>query len=267
MSAETRGVRHAFVVPAYGDSPHLRSCLESLACQSRASPIIISTSTPSPVMRAVAYDYGARLVVHGPNQGIGHDWNMALAAVDADWVTLAHQDDIYLPDFGDRTKDAIARSPDAVLVMTGYHELVGGRIRCMTPMLVVKRMLQEFAFLGRDSIDGSAKSRLLVFGCAIPCPSVTLRRDFGSMSFFREDLRVNLDWDAWWRLARQDGLFLRVREILVLHRIHAGSETTGGVRSGIRAAEDLAMFRQMWSRRVANMMARLYSLSYEQGRD
>lgn len=152
-----------------------------------------------------------------------------------------------------------------MLVMTDYMELVGGRVRRFTPMLVVKRLLQEFAFLGRTSIDGAARMRLLRWGCSIPCPSVTIRRGGLGQSFYREDLSVNLDWDAWWRLAQAPGTFLRVAEPLMLHRIHATSETSAGVRTGVRAAEDLMMFRRMWPGPVAGFLAKIYALSYEGG--
>ena len=257
---------HVFVVPAYGESPYLRMCLQSLAAQTRRSPVVVSSSTSGPGVEAAARDYGARLVVHGPNHGIGHDWNMALAAVDAEWVTLAHQDDLYLPGFAEYTLQAVAREPEAALVVTDYRELAESQVRGMTPMLVIKRMLQEFAFLGRRSVRGQAGRRLLALGCAVPCPTVTLRRGPEASAMpFREDMRVNLDWDLWWRMAEEDARFVIVRKALVLHRIHAASESMNGVRSGARASEDLMMFRRIWPERVANILARIYSLGYEAG--
>ncbi|WDJ07101.1 glycosyltransferase family A protein [Xanthomonas campestris] len=259
-------VDHAFVVPAYGDSPYLDACLRSLAAQSSPSPIWISTSTPSPQIELLAARYGARLVVHHQAQrGIGHDWNLALGATSARWVTLAHQDDVYLPDFAGETKAAIAQEPGAVLVMTGYGELAGEQQRVMTPMLAVKRVLQEIAFLGTGMIRSRAsKRRLLMFGCAVPCPSVTVRKDAG-WGVFREDLRLNLDWDAWTRAADQQGPFVRVRRVAMLHRVHAASTTSDGVLSGMRATEDLMMFQRFWPLAVAALLARVYRLSYSTG--
>ena len=130
-----QGLRHAFVVPAYGQSPYLRDCLASLRAQTRPSPIAISTSTPSRWLADQAAEFGATLVEHGPNQGIGHDWNQAFAAAPAEWVTLAHQDDLYLPHFAEETLRRVDRHPDAVLVMTDYGELAGAAARSWTPML------------------------------------------------------------------------------------------------------------------------------------
>lgn len=258
-------IRHAFVVPAYGCSPYLRECLASLRAQSLPSTILISTSTPSKTLASLAEEFAVRLVEHGPNRGIGHDWNHAISAADSDWVTLAHQDDIYLPRFAERSCDLLRRYPEATLAMTGYGELLGGHMRTMTPMLGIKRLLQELAFLGREELDSQAgKRRLLRFGCAIPCPTVTLRRDIAS-NLFRQDLKVNLDWDAWLQLADMPGQFVRVRPMSVLHRIHAASETSDGIRGGVRAREDLEMFQRLWPTQVARLLARVYAASYEAG--
>ena len=257
--------RHAFVIPAYGNSPHLRECLQSLQAQTRPSPIVVCTSTPYDGLESLVAAFGAKLVVHSPNAGIGHDWNMALENAGTEWVTLAHQDDVYLPRFAEDTLAVIERHPDARLVMTGYGELAAGRVRVLTPMLVVKRVLQEMAFLGRGAIRAcGAKRRLLWFGCPIPCPSVTLRLEHDAPRF-REDLRLNLDWYAWLRLTGESGAFVRVRRVSMLHRIHPGSQTSDGIRAGDRAREDLIMFSELWPAPIARALARIYALAYETG--
>jgi hypothetical protein len=260
-------LQHTFVVPAYGQSPHLRDCLGSLATQTLPSRIVIATSTPFEGLEALAAEHGAVLAVHAPNAGIGHDWNFALAQAGTPWVTLAHQDDLYLPAFAERTMEMAASEPEAVLLFTDYGESVEGQRRDTTPMLMIKRLLLELGFLGRATVSRTgAKLRLLRFGCPIPCPAVTMKVCEAGASF-REDLKVNLDWDAWMRLAVKHGAFGYVRDVLMLHRIHAGSETSDAIRQGVRAAEDLMMFRSLWPDPIAHLLARAYSLSYETGSD
>lgn len=256
---------HSFVVPAYGRSVHLRDCLQSLRAQTVASPIVIATSTPYEGMEALAAEFDARLCVHGPNGGIGRDWNFAVSQAQTDLVTIAHQDDIYLPRFAERSIAAARSVPDVSLVATGYGELVGARERFNTPMLLIKRVLLELAFLGRRRIGSvAAKQRALRFGCAISCPTVTLRTGTDANGF-REDMKVNLDWDAWLRRARRPGSFVYVRESLMLHRIHESSETSAAVLDGVRAREDLEIFRSLWPPVVASWLARVYALSYAAG--
>ena len=258
---------HTFVVPAYGRSSHLRECLESLRAQTRPSPIVVATSTPFDDLEALVGEFGASLAIHSPNAGIGHDWNFALAQARTPWVTLAHQDDLYLPAFAERTMALAASEPEAVLLFTDYGESLGDQRRNTTPMLMIKRLLLEVGFLGRPMVSRTgAKLRLLKFGCPVPCPSVTMKVSAAGVNF-REDLKVNLDWDAWMRLAVKDGAFGYVRDVLMLHRIHAGSETSDAIRQGVRAAEDLMMFRSLWPDPIARLLARAYSLSYETGSD
>lgn len=253
---------HSFVVPAYGHSPHLRECLASLRAQTRPSPVVVATATPFEGLDALAAEYGATVAVRDGQPGIGRDWNFALSQATTPWATIAHQDDVYLPTFAERTLAVAAAHPDALLVSTGYAELLDGVERADTAMLRIKQLLLEVGYLGRDAVSGQGgKQRLLRFGCPIPCPSVTVRLDRTALRF-REDLKVNLDWDAWLRLAGGEGAFCHVRERLMLHRIHAASETSAGIRDGVRAAEDLMMFEALWPRPVARALARGYALSY-----
>lgn len=257
---------HSFVVPAYGRSPHLADCLASLDAQTlRGSEIVVSTSTPCEEVEALAARFGARYYAHTSTGGIGRDWNAARAQATGRWVTIAHQDDLYLPEFLASTMRAVEAAPDAVLVMTDYVELLGEVERPRTAMLRIKRVLLELGFLSRGSIRREAdKLRLLRFGSPIACPSVTLGPGATDIAF-REDLKVDLDWEAWIRLARRPGSFCFVRDRLMVHRIHEASETSAGVRDGTRASEDAAMFASLWPAPIAALLARAYAFSYRAG--
>jgi glycosyltransferase involved in cell wall biosynthesis len=265
MSGDSATTRHAFVVPAYGRSVHLEDCLASLASQTRPSPIVVCTSTPYEGLEAVCSRFGARLVCHGPNRGIAHDWNAALDEADAEWVTIAHQDDVYLPGFAERTLALAERYPRAVLVFTEYEEVDDKGVRPRSLLLRIKRILVEFGMLGFRHVSSRwAKTNLLRFGCSIGCPTVTLRLPaLPSGMRFSERYRVNLDWDFWLRLARDvDGGFACDRQVLMRHRIHGESETTTGIVEGIRFREDLELFGRVWPAPVANAITRAYALSY-----
>lgn len=255
---------HTFVVPAYGQSAHLEACIASLQAQTVPSRVLISTSTPSAWLDALAARMGIAVHAQPGAGGIGRDWNAALACADTRWVTLAHQDDLYLPRFTEASMALADAVPDAVLLLTGYAErLADGSTRRNSPMLAVKRLLLELGFAnGVAARSVAARMRALRFGCPIPCPSVTLCKDTVG-SPFREDLKVNLDWDAWSRLAAGAGAFAYDREVLMLHRIHGGSETSAGIRDGVRAREDLMMFERFWPKLVARLLARAYAMSYE----
>lgn len=256
---------HCFIVPAYGRSPYLGDCLTSLGRQSKPSRIVVFTSTPFEGMEEYVAQFGAELVCHGPNKGMANDWNYALRGVDADWVTIAHQDDVYGRDFLARTLDGIDKYPDAKLVFTDYCERDERGIRPVSLPLRVKQTIIRFATRGRGvAASAGAQANLLRFGCAIPCPSVTLRRELAvALGGFGTEFRVNMDWDFWLRIAGEPGgAFVHCRGVLMEHRIHKGSETTAGIADGIRSAEDRSLFRRVWPTPIADFLAFLYRLTY-----
>lgn len=254
--------QHSFVIPAYGDSPHLEACLQSLVSQRSRSRIVIATPTPSDAMSTLAKAYDAELCINRAKHGIGADWNFALSCAKTPWVTLAHQDDIYGPDFASSTMDAALGSSGALLVFTDYEELVGTTVRRDTALLRIKRVLLELGFLGGQSARlRFFKTNVLRFGCAIPCPSVTLNVAATGIRF-REDLKIDLDWAAWLHLARTRGTFLYVRKCLMQHRVHEESETSAGIAGGARANEDRAVLREMWPGPIADMIAATYGIAY-----
>ena len=260
-SGDWSAIDHCFVVPAYGESPHLESCLQSLAEQTVRTRVVIATSTPNAHIEAHGRRHGVSVRVNPHSGGIGADWNFALDAAPARWVTLAHQDDVYLPGFAERTLAALSRHPQATLAFTDYGEIEGERLRPTSTLLRIKRGLLELGFLG-TSWAGTRFSKVnaLRFGCAIPCPSVTLDKAGGLR--FRTDLRVDLDWAAWLELARRPGVFVYLRDRLMLHRVHPDSETSMAIMGGHRLAEDEALLQTMWPGFVARAIVASYRIAY-----
>lgn len=255
-------MRHVYSVPAYGRSAHLEACLDSL-CAQEGSSIVISTSTPFDGLEAIAAKRGARVSVHGPNRGIGNDWNAAYEAAQGPLVTIAHQDDIYAPGHAAAVRSAFKSAPTALLAFTDYREFDEGGVRARNRTLWAKTIQRELAFIGSASAGSATRKRtLLRFGNPVACPAVTFNKALLPDFRFRTDMRTNMDWAAWLALAARDGEFLYVRSPLVLHRIHAESETTACIGDGARAREDEDMFLQLWPRPVARILARLYAASY-----
>ncbi|WP_240097519.1 glycosyltransferase family A protein [Thermomonas flagellata] len=256
-------LRHAFVVAAYGHSPHLEDCLRSLDAQQVRSPLVISTSTPFAGLHQLAARHGAALHVHADRGGIGADWNAALTATDCALVTIVHQDDVYLPEFAAAVIAAHARHPDVALSFGDAREIFAdGRPRRGRLNQWVKSALVGAASLGSDRIDGALRRRLLLgFGNPILCAAVTFNRAVAPDFRFRRDLRTNMDWLAWIELARQHPL-LRIRKHLLLRRVHAASETQHCIQDGAREREDRLVFEQLWPKPVARALMGLYRFSY-----
>jgi hypothetical protein len=252
---------HCFVVPAHGASQHLDECLRALARQTIATRTLIATSTPNEHIHAVARRHGIPVHLNPePGGGIGADWNFAIGQATTPWVTLAHQDDIYLPNFAERILWALSRHRDASLVFTQYDELERARIRPASSLIRIKKLLLELGFLGGSRASTVFfKTNTLRFGCAIPCPAVTLK---ANGLRFRTDLKVDLDWAAWLQMARAPGAFIYIRERLMQHRVHPDSETSSAISAGVRFAEDEAMLHSLWPAIIARAILASYRTAY-----
>lgn len=123
---------HIFVVCAYRESPYLEACIRSLAGQEAPADkneIILATSTPNAYITGLGEKYGIPVRV-GTGGSIAADWNHALAcgrAAGADYVTLAHQDDVYEPGYREAVlsaaAEAVRQGENPQIVFTDYYEI------------------------------------------------------------------------------------------------------------------------------------------------
>jgi glycosyltransferase involved in cell wall biosynthesis len=259
---------HTFVIPAYKESPYLEVCINSILSQTVKSEVIITTSTPSVFLEKIAQKYAVKYYVNdGTAKGIANDWNFALSQANTQWVTIAHQDDVYESNYTGAVAAGIKRNADKkiLIAFTNYTDLVGNSSRNFSLNALVKgSLLLPFAF---SKIIGLKlfKKMILLFGDPICCPSVNLnmaalRGDFK----FQEKYTCALDWYAWYQLASRRGAFMYINQKLVRHRIHPGSETTNQLVNGLRQKEELELFELMWGKRMARLIARVYALGHKE---
>ena len=249
---------HTFLIPAYGRSPWLPQCIESLLGQTVPSGIRICTSTPDPYLEEIAARYGLPLDIAPSHTSIAEDWNFALSRCETRWCTLAHQDDLYYPTYTERL---LPRMGNALIGFTDYEEIANGTTRPATAMMRIKRILLSRARRLRELPTRSGKRSVLRFGSAICCPSVLYDLERLCGFSFSGEYHVNLDWDAWLRMSDMDGSFVFEDGILVGHRIHEDSETTRQIANSGRKEEDRRMMRRLWPAPVAGALSLLYAHS------
>jgi cellulose synthase/poly-beta-1,6-N-acetylglucosamine synthase-like glycosyltransferase len=253
---------HVFVVPAYKESPFLRSCLVSLRAQTMASRIIVTTSTPCAYIDRLANEFDVLVVVNPVRRGIGADWNFGLAQTACRFLTLAHQDDVYAPDFLKQSLDLFARHPRATLTFTNYQEISDAGAARKSKVSVVKDALLGI-FAGRcELIRGRRGRMLLSFGNPISCSSITFDREKLGTFRFHEDLGSNLDWFAWLSLIERGDCFAYDRERLVSRRYNDLTETNLAIRDGRRRSEDELILSRLWPWPVSRLIARAYTAGY-----
>lgn len=260
--------KHTFAVLVYKESPYLEECLKSLFAQKEKSKIILCTSTYSQFIEKIAKKYKLEIFIN-KHSGIANDWNFALRQAKTPFVTLAHQDDIYLPEYTQEILKLMINQKDSLIGFSDYWEKVERAnfsfIRKNSLNFFVKRMILFFNFFPFKKLLFSQKNKvnLLAFGSPIPCPSVMYNlKSIGDFSFDAQ-YKINMDWRAWYDLAHKKGSFIRSEKSLLTHRIHIDSATTAGIINNDRQNEDKKMFHLFWPREIVNILYKLYSLSYK----
>ena len=107
------------VLCAYGDNPFLQEAALSLSNQTTEIKVILATSTPSEYIKGIADKYGFDYRINPiKGGGIGADWEFAASCAKTQYVTIAHQDDIYFPDYAKNVIDAFEHYPASLIVFT-----------------------------------------------------------------------------------------------------------------------------------------------------
>ena len=194
-----------------------------------------------------------------PAKTISDDWNFAYRTAKSDFVTLAHQDDLYRNDY---TEKVFTGTNDFSIAFTNYYEIRKLKTVSRNLNLIIKRCLLLPFYLKNTIANQFIKRAVLAFGSPVCCPSVTYHKSIIDSFSFTDTCSINMDWIAWLGLARLPGSFKYIRQPVVYHRIHASSETTAGLKENRRQFEDQSVLQQIWGRRLGRVLARIYSCSY-----
>ncbi len=253
---------HTFVICAYRESSYLEACIQSLLAQTVMSRIYIATSTPNAHIQALADAYELPVVVNPVCAGIGSDFDFALQAAKTPFVTLVHQDDIYMPEFTETVLRQFRK--DTLISFTDYWEGdARGEIIVGNRNLLIKKILLSPLRIYLLQQSRMVRRLVLSLGNPICCPSVTFRRKQIPAPLFTCDMKSNIDWYAWEQLANMQGRFSYIPRPLMMHRIHSEATTTKVIEENGRTAEDLEMLGHFWPVPIAKLIYRYYSKAEE----
>lgn len=253
--------KHTVVICAYGESSFLEECIQSILNQTVESTVACYTSTPNQLIEGLCEKYHLPMYTK-KGGGIGKDWNNALSFVETPYVTIAHQDDIYLPTFVEKTMAAFEKYPDSTIVYSDYAEYRDGQEDARSTNLKIKRLMLNTLNLFPTSAFW--RNRVLAFGNAISCPAVSYNLSKLKEFQFKEHFRTNLDWYAWYDISSHySGRFTFIKEVLMYHRIHGESETSATITENVRSKEDLDIYKLFWPDFIANALMRFYEKSQQ----
>ena len=253
---------HTFVVCAYKESEFLEENVKSLINQTLKTNIIMTTSTPNKHIEKIAKKYHIKLYVKKTKSDICDDWNFGYNLAKTDLVTIAHQDDVYEPNYAETVINLFENYPDATISYSDYYALKHGQKtsdRNKKKKKILKfplrsRFLAKFRFFKVSS---------LAFGNSINCPSVTYHKKKIGENVFTSKLKFGLDWDTFLKLARQKGRFLYIPKRLISYRIHEEATTKQFILDHRRVTEDKIMFDKVWPHWITNLIMKFYVKSYD----
>ncbi len=252
---------HTFAICAYKESPYLEDCIKSLINQTISGKIIMITSTPNESIEDMAKKYNLPLYINEGEGGIAQDWNFAVSKCDTKYVTIAHQDDIYDSRYLESVLKEVRHRTKPLIAFTDYGEIRNGICVENKGLVAVKRNLLRPLRIRKFQSVKFVRRRVLGFGNAICCPSVTYCMENLEQPIFKVGLLSNLDWEAWERLSKEKGDFVYIPKVLMHHRIHEDSTTSEIIMDDGRRSEDLELFSKFWCRPIALLLTKIYAKS------
>lgn len=260
-------MKHCFAVSAYGESPYLEECIKALKAQSVKTDIIICTSTPNALIKSVADEYEIPLYVRQGASSLKDDWNYCVETAAheraAELVTIAHQDDVYRPDYAKYLLEAARRYPDMSVFCTRLSTIDKDDNELKTESELVKRLLRLPLRLRFLSGTRLIKRLPLIFGNGMACPSCSYNVRLTGLPIFRNNYLFVIDWDTLLRLSERKGRFICEEKELLFYRVHDGAETKKNIKDHNREHEERMIFSKLWPRPVVALLMHFYKKAYK----
>lgn len=251
---------HTFVVCAYKESEYLEECVKSVLNQTIKSNVILATSTPNSFIENICKKYFIEMYINPVTSGgIGVDWNFAVSSCKTNLVTVAHQDDVYLPEYLENILYSYNSDKKQIIFFTDYAEIINGKVSPANRNMKVKRIISKCFNSSAFGNKKWFKKRCLSLGCPIGCPSVTLQTDLTGKSPYVTQKSFTLDWYTWLKLSAMDGVFAFIDKKLMYHRRHKDSETSKCIGNNVRASEDYEMLKNFWPKPFAKLIMKFFS--------
>ena len=224
--------------------------------------MILVTSTPNDYIRGLCEKYKLPMYINKGESGITQDWNFAYSKAKTEYVTIAHQDDIYDENYSIILKKSLEKVKKPIIFFTDYSELRDGEKIHNNKLLKIKRLMLLPLRIPLFWNSKFVRRRILSFGSPICCPSVTFAKSNCPKIIFQHGFRADEDWEAWELLSKEKGAFIYYyKKALTFHRIHEDSETSKILGDNARTREDFVMFCKFWPKGIARILTKLYGTS------
>ena len=252
---------HTFAVCAYKESEYLEECIKSLINQTVKSDLIVVTHTPNDHIKGICERYSLPLYVNEGESGITQDWNYAVSVCKTKYVTIAHQDDLYEPEYTRNVVGKLRNEKHPLIGFSDYYEIRNGKRIDKSTMIRIKRILLLpllFPFVIRVRF---LRRYVLSLGDPIICPSITYAVNNLDMPIFNNHFLCDEDWEMLEKVFKMKGDIVYFPRKMCGHRLHEESTTSKALSNGIRKKENLEMFKKFWPTPIAKVLNGLYNKS------
>lgn len=213
------------IIPAFKVAEFIEETLQSVLSQTFTNfeVIIVNDGSPdTPELEKVLQPFKQRIrYEEQPNKGAGAARNTALRMARGRYVAFLDGDDVWYPHYLEEQLKLMSSD--------GGYDLVYSNAR-----IIGNSPWEGKTFMDRDPSNGPATFEALIGErCLVITSGVLARREpIITVGLFDESLRNSQDFDLWVRLAKHANAKINYhRQVLLEHRVHAGSLASDGIKS------------------------------------
>ena len=232
------------LLSVYNGLPFLGEVIESLKRQRHAeyTAYLVDNASDdgSEALLAGIADARFHLVRQEQNLGMAQNFNRAIDLVETPYFVLAHQDDVYEPEFLGAMLDLMTRHPRAFIA----HSKVEPIDEAGAPFFVAAERYKERFWPRADPYERRPDDELRVLGSGnyIVMPTVIYRTAaFRRIGRFAPEYRFVADWQYWIRGLLADFTIVGTHRRLVRRRWHRSMGTRGAEANFSRYGEEVAI--------------------------
>lgn len=231
-----------FAVPCRDGERYLPELLQSLLAQTLPSRLVLvddaSRDESVALARRIVGD-ALRVVRNAEPLGIPGNWNRAVELADTEFVCLAHQDDVYAPEFGAALVQALHAVPQAAAAHCRAQAIdAAGQPLQALPERYKARFWRHLP----PTEAPAAGFRRLFAGNYVNCASLVYRKAaFAAVGSFDTHFRFAPDWEWLLRAQAKGWQLAAVSAPLVGYRRHGGQATRQAAKSLERYREEHAI--------------------------
>ena len=252
--------KHTFAICAYKESPYLEDCIKSVINQDIKTNIVIASSTKNKYIDNLAIKYNIKCFYRNGKSDIQDDWNFAVSCCKTELVTVAHQDDIYEPNYA---KNILEYYTGEELMFTTDNYYYINNKKVDEKNLKVKRLLKTPLRIPFLCNIRWVRKLTLSLGNTVQCPSATYNKNLIKGDIFTSDLKFGLDWDTFLKIYKMRGKIKYIPKKLMSCRISNESTTKSSMLNDLRIKEDNIMFNKFWPKPITKLIMKFYVKCYD----